>query len=395
MARMARPHPVNWLRNHPVAADWLLAGLLVFMSVGSHLTVEMEDAADPTWYSVVLIVLATLPVGVRRQAPVATLVGVLAAQMALELGNFEGAGWSGVVVATYSLAVYTSGRRLWRVASLCLASAVGLIIVGLFTGDAPWQALIATPVSFTAALVLGDNVRRRRERAVELVERAERAERERELLAHQQLLDERARIARELHDVVAHSVSLMVIQAGAARLQLGKDPEKADRALATVESTGRQAMTEMRRILGVLREGADSADGEASAARAPQPSLASITTLAEVSTDLPIGVHLHGDLDELPAGVEVNAYRIVQEALTNVRRHAGPVQQVDVTVRREPSALVVEVADDGRGASVATQGGFGLAGMRERVAAYDGELVVGPRVGGGWRVRATFPVGAA
>lgn len=391
---MVRPHPAQWLRDHPVTADWLLAGLLVFMSVGSHLTVRMDDAADPTWFSTVLTVLATAPVGLRRRAPVATLVGVLAAQMALEVGNFEGAGWSGVVVATYSLGAYTSGRRLWRVASLCLASAIVLIVVGLFTGDAPWQALIATPVSFTAALVLGDNVRRRRERAIELVERAERAERERELLAHRQMLDERARIARELHDVVAHSVSLMVIQAGAARLQLGKDPERADRALATVESTGRQAMNEMRRILGVLREDSDDVAGEP-AVRAPQPSLASITTLAEVSTDLPIGVHLHGDLDELPAGVEVNAYRIVQEALTNVRRHAGAVRRVDVTVRREPHALVVEVTDDGRGASASAtvQGGFGLAGMRERVAAFQGELVAGPRVGGGWRVRATFPVG--
>jgi len=394
---MARPHPVQWLRSHPVAADWMLAGLLLFMGLGSHLTVEMEDAADPKWFSVVLTVVATVPAAWRRRSPIPALVVMMVAQMLLEIGNFEGAGWSGVIVGTYSLGAYVRGRKQLLTAGLCLAAALVLIIIGLFTGDAPWQALIATPVSFCGALVLGDNVRRRRERAAELVERAERAERERELLALQALQDERTRIARELHDVVAHSVSLMVIQAGAARRQLGKDPAKADNALATVETTGRQAMTEMRRILGVLRDGGQEAGPDGDVARAPQPSLSGLQALADAATDMPVAVHIEGDLRGLPAGVELNAYRIVQEALTNVRRHAGPVAKVDVTVRRQPAALTVEVADDGRGASAdhGVAAGFGLAGMRERVAAYEGDLVAGPRVGGGWRVRATFPVVAA
>ena len=219
---MARHRPVQWLRSHPVGADWMLAALVMTMSLGSHLTMHGDGIGHPKWFSVVLTVFASLPIAFRRRAPIGTLVAVLLAQMALEVGNFEGAGWSGVVVATYSLGAYVSGRRRTITASLCLAAAIVLIIVGLFTGDAPWQALIATPVSFLAALVVGDNVRRRRERAQELADRADRAEREKELLAQRQLQEERARIARELHDVVAHSISLMVIQASAARRQLGR-----------------------------------------------------------------------------------------------------------------------------------------------------------------------------
>jgi signal transduction histidine kinase len=202
--------------------------------------------------------------------------------------------------------------------------------------------------------------------------------------------DERTRIARELHDVVAHSVSLMVIQTAAARRQMTVDPQKADAALATVEDTGRTAMHEMRRFLGVLR------DETGMQLLEPQPSLGDLDDLLATAADLPVVMHADGALDDLPPGVEVSAYRVVQEALTNVRRHAGPVRHVDVSVARDDEQLVVEVSDDGRGASVAASPyGFGLVGMRERVAAYEGELVAGPRSGGGWRVRATFPLGVA
>ncbi len=149
-------------------------------------------------------------------------------------------------------------------------------------------------------------------------------------------------------------------------------------------------MNEMRRILGVLR------DEDGLRQLAPQPSLIDLDELVATAADLPVTVHSSGQLGDLPPGVEVSAYRIVQEALTNVRRHAGPVRQVDVNVARASGHLVVEVSDDGRGASVTpSPNGFGLVGMRERVAAYDGELVAGPRSGGGWRVRATFPLRVA
>ena len=149
-------------------------------------------------------------------------------------------------------------------------------------------------------------------------------------------------------------------------------------------------MQEMRRILGVLR------DEDGQQARAPQPSLAHLDQLLATAPDLPVALHTEGDLTDVPAGIELSAYRIVQEAITNVRRHAGAVHHVDVTVQRTNGTLMVEVADDGRGASVAASpNGFGLVGMRERVAAYEGELLAGPRKGGGWRVRATFPVRSA
>ncbi|MEQ1701101.1 MAG: sensor histidine kinase [Ilumatobacteraceae bacterium] len=384
-------HPIRWLREHTVAADWLLAIMLVIPAVISHFTIKGEDYTDPSLLGAVLCVGSTLPLGWRRRSPALVLAAVSLCQMSLEFMNAPTSGWLGVLIAAYTLGAYRSGRVLWWLSGAIIGAVVVFVTAGVITGDAPWQALLATPIMFAAAIVLGDNVRRRRERGAELVERAERAERERHLLAHQHVQEERTRIARELHDVVAHSVSLMVIQTAAARRSLS-DPAKADAVLASVEDTGRQAMHEMRRILGVLRD----TDGQP--ALAPQPGLADIQARAAAAGDLPVALRSEGDLSHLPTGVEVSAFRIVQEALTNVRRHAGPVHHVDVAMVRENGTLLVEVADDGRGAAATPAeagSGYGLIGMRERVAAYDGELYAGPRPGGGWRVRAVFPVGAA
>ena len=370
--------------------DALLAVMLAVVSVVFHLTMHEDGASDPTLIGGVLSVGATLPLAWRRRSPVVVLVVVTLFQMAMELINAVGPGWMGVLVAAYTLGAYRSGQVYRRFAIAATVVVVLFVLVGVLTSYAPWQALLSAPVVFISAMVLGDNVRRRRERAAELVERAERAERERLLLAHQQVADERARIARELHDVVAHNVSLMVIQTAAARRQIAGDPAKADAALAVVEDTGRAAMQEMRRMLGLLRA------GEPGGELAPQPGFSSIESLATASTDLPVSVSFTGAIDDVPAGVEVNAYRIVQEALTNVRRHAGMVRKVEVSVVRENGSLTVEVADDGRGAAAehpATEG-FGIVGMHERVAAFGGRLHTGPRVGGGWRVRAVFPVAA-
>lgn len=386
MAPMSPFRPVSWLREHPFAADaWFAAGVAA-ISVTFHLTLRMDGSHRPVWWGVLLCLGATLPLAWRRRSPAIVLVSVTLFQMALEAFNLIGPDWVGVLTAAYTLGAYRSGRVLWRLGALALAVVFTFVIVGVVHGDAPWQALLSSPVIFIGALVLGDNVRRRRERTAELAERAERAERERHLLAHQHVMDERARIARELHDVVAHSVSLMVIQTAAARRQLRTDVATADSALATVEETGRLAMQEMRRMLGVLR------DEQAVPDRTPQPGLAAIEGLTRTAADLPVEVSITGALDSVPQGVEVNAYRIVQEALTNVRRHAGPVQMVRVSVVCASDALTVEVDDDGRGGAAPDKGGFGLTGMRERVAAFDGRLVTGPRPGGGWRVRAVFPL---
>lgn len=369
----------------------MLAGVLSVIAVVFHFTLTDPEYSDPSLLGVAFCIGSTLPLGWRRNSPAEVLVVISLCQMSLEFMNGASSGWLGVLIAAYTLGAYRSGRVLWSLSGAIIGIVVVFVTAGVITGDAPWQALLSTPILFAAAIVLGDNVRRRRERAAELVERAERAERERLLLAHQHVQEERTRIARELHDVVAHSVSLMVIQTSAARRSLG-DPAKADGVLATVEETGRQAMHEMRRILGVLR------DNDGRPQMAPQPGLADIRALAAAADDLPVALRSEGDLRDLPTGVEVSAYRVVQEALTNVRRHAGQVHHVDVAMVRENGTLLVEVADDGRGAAAAPSedgGGYGLIGMRERVAAYDGELYAGPRPGGGWRVRAVFPVGVA
>ena len=374
-----------------MTADWLLAGGLAVVAVVAHLVIREPETVDPSLLGATLAVGATLPLGWRRRSPTLVLLVVTMCQMGVEAINAAGPGWVGVLISAYTLGAYRSGRALWRAGIMLVVAVVAFVLLGALHGDAPWQALLSTPIVVGAAVLVGDNMRRRRERSAELVERAERAERERHLLAHQHVQDERTRIARELHDVVAHSVSLMVIQTAAARRQLLAGPDGVDSSLEAVEATGRAAMHEMRRILGVLR------DTSGAVSLTPQPGLAAIHELTAAATDLPVSVHSQGDLQHLPTGVEVSAFRIVQEALTNVRRHAGPVQQVEVSVVRDATSLTLEISDDGRGAAATTsdegESGFGLVGMRERVAAFEGQLFAGPKPGGGWRVRAVFPVG--
>ncbi len=386
-------HPIRWFRDHQAAADALFAVALGAVSVVFHLTMRgYDDVADPSIQGALLALAATVPIAWRRTHPAVVLLVVTTSQMLMEAFSMAGPGWTGVLIGAYSLGAHRSGPTLWRLSGIAFLLITAFIVVGVVHGEAPWQALVSTPIVVGSAIVLGDNMRRRRERAAELAERAERAERERELLAHQHVQEERSRIARELHDVVAHSVSLMVIQTAAARRRLATDPVEADAVLMTVEDVGRTAMNELRRILGVLR------DESGEQALEPQPGLDAIDQLAATATDLPVVLTREGQLGDVPAGIELSAYRIVQEALTNVRRHAGVVKRVDVSIVRTNGSLNVEVSDDGRGAAahfVAGVSGFGLLGMRERVAAYDGALVAGPRSGGGWRVSATFPVGAA
>ena len=261
-----------------------------------------------------------------------------------------------------------------------------------------WEVTIGNIISnftiFGTAWLIGDNLQTRRAYVASLEERAVRAEQTRAAEAERAVAEERTRIARELHDVVAHSMSVMLVQTGAARRVLGTDPVQAAAALQAVEATGRDAMTEMRRLLGVLRE--DSAP----ASLAPQPSLR--------RSRGPGGPVRRGRARRhpgrwraptatLPAGVELSAYRIVQEALTNALKHAGPGVAVAVTRALRPTTgSRCEVLDDGRGAAAAAvangSGGHGVLGMRERVDVCGGDLVAGPRAGGGFEVHARLPV---
>jgi signal transduction histidine kinase len=250
---------------------------------------------------------------------------------------------------------------------------------------------------------VGIALRARRETLEARVREAdERANLERQIAARA-LAEERLRIAQELHDVVAHSMSVIAVQAGVGAHVLADRPEQARAALDAISATSRGTLTEMRRLLGVLR------DDEGERSHAPAPGLADLPRLVEDvhAAGVPVELTVTGSADCVAAGVELSVYRVVQEALTNVIKHAGSTSRVDVTVRHLPGSLEVEVVDDGRGAASSpadggrgsgstndSEGsGHGLAGMRERVEVWGGDLTVGPVPGGGYRVRATLPFG--
>jgi signal transduction histidine kinase len=246
---------------------------------------------------------------------------------------------------------------------------------------------VFTGIVFSIAWTIGFLVGRKFHEADEARERAIRAEREREERARVAVSDERARIARELHDVVGHSVSVMTVQASAARRLLRPQQEKEREALLVVERTGREALAEMRRMVGVLRR------PEEAPALAPQPSLEQIERLVEHTREagLPVELRVEGDPVHLPPGIDLTAYRLVQEGLTNAIKHAG-AHRAEVLVRYGDGEVELTVSDDGLGGGNGDGGGHGLVGMRERVSVYGGELEAGPRPGGGFRLRARLPL---
>ncbi len=327
-------HPIQWLRDHPRSADLLLAIVVTALAVGAHLVGDASstdpDPVEPTWWSVLLVATTTFPVAWRRTFPLRSGLVVVAAQCVALWVGVSGVAFLGPTIAVYSIGAHSSGYRRSRVLA-AIGGMVGILFVGgWIDGQNLVGEFVGTVVLLVTGFVLGDNMRRRREHVDSLAERAERAERERELLAEQRVNAERTRIARELHDVVAHSVSVMVIQAAAARRSLDNSPELAHQALAAIEESGRQTMSELRAILGILRSSGDGADE-----RTPQPTLADIDTLLGRDDALPVSLTVGDDIGELPHSVMLIGYRVVQEAITNVRRHAGPVDSVEVRVERE------------------------------------------------------------
>jgi signal transduction histidine kinase len=276
--------------------------------------------------------------------------------------------------ALYALAAWTPTKRFLLGACLFVLAAV--LPPGRTTRGGTLFVVVVLVVMLLVRRILGDRERR-----------AELAERERDLAAREAVVEERARIARELHDAIAHHVSMMVVQAGAERRVLDRGAGSTGEVLQTIEQIGRGALTEMRRLVGMLR----SRDGDP---LAPQPSLADLPRLvAQVSeAGLPVELEIDGERRELPLGIELSAYRIVQEALTNSLKHAGDARAT-VRVRYSPDQLELEVADDGAGEpAVVAGGGHGLAGMRERVALYGGRLDAGRRGERGFTVRVVLPI---
>ena len=343
-----------------------------------------------------LVLLHTLPLAGRRRFPGAVLALVVASGLAgAALGLppfFEGPA---ILVAVYSVAAY--GRRWVPLAGLAVAE-LGLAALQLtpfefaeFEGLAP----VGSMGILAAAWLLGHFAHNYRAYAARLEERTAELEQAREELARRAVVEERLRLARELHDVVAHAMSVIAVQSGVGAHVADSRPGEVGKALAAIEVTSRAALTELRRLLGVLRQ-----DGDLQASLAPVPGLANLDVLlAEVAeAGLAVRLRVEGTPTELPAGVDLSAYRIVQEALTNVVKHAGPAH-AQVAIRYRDQDVTVEVIDDGRGvAAVAGNGGrgtgHGLMGMAERVAAFGGDLEVGPRPGGGFRVAARLPLAA-
>jgi signal transduction histidine kinase len=364
-------------------------GLPLVLATAAVTELVTSGDIDAPWPMQVLFALGTtLPLLWRRRAPLVVLAVVMAcvgvADTAYNIADNMSSPFAGLLVATYASGAYTS-RRDGRIAAAIIAVALVLMAVSIgedVVGDMFFIGGILYAVWGAATIV-----RSRQEIAAALAARTVELEHEREENAKLAVAEERARIARELHDVVAHNLSIMVVQAGAERRAIGDDRPQTSEVLETIEDTGRAAMAEMRRLLGMLRRSDDEL------ALAPQPSLRYLDDLvAQVrEAGMPVDLRIEGTPRPIAPGIDLSGYRIVQEALTNALKHAGPAR-ARVTVRYGENELDIEIADDGAGGADAAPGGHGLVGMRERVALFGGDLAAGRRLGGGYAVRAKLPL---
>jgi signal transduction histidine kinase len=398
---------VSRIRN--IAREYWFELLIALMAVAGMLELavgrDLPGApATSLWFSVPAVAVLVLPLLASRRFPFAAPAAYWL--MAAGLTFVDGLlipfiGSLGVVgLAT---AFLLGNLRDQRQAGIGLAIVLGciVIVVSNIPGQQSASDLIFIPLRFVVAWVAGYALRERAEQAeaAEMratlaerereaaVMRATLAEREREAAARIAVAEERARIARELHDIVAHAVSVMVLQVGAVRHNLPQTHEKDRDALGHVELAGRTALAEMRRLLGAMRRDGDGVE------LGPQPGLDGLDSLVEDvgRTGLPVRLHVDGDPFPLPRAIDLSAYRIVQEALTNTLKHAH-ASRADVTVRYRPDELELEVADDGAGAATSDGLGHGLVGMRERVKIYGGVMNAGTAPEGGFILRASLPL---
>jgi signal transduction histidine kinase len=382
------------VRYWPVVRRHVFDLVIVAGAVGAAIEVaygldEADKPTSPLWFAVVVQLMLTLPLLARRWRPFAVFVGMLSFGGAASFvdGRVVPASFFAFIsVLTVCFMLGMLPDRRQALAGLALALAVATIVANN-NPNASSGDYVFIPVVFTLLWLAGLALGRTLEQAREAEERARRAERERVDEARRAVEAERARISRELHDVIAHSVSVMTVQAGAVRRLLKPEQERERQALESVEETGRQALTEMRRLVGLLRDQEQMAD------LAPQPGLRTLDILVGTVREagLPVELTVEGEPRELPAGVDLSAYRVVQEALTNALKYAGPAHAW-VSVRWGERELELEVANDGQSDSNGGRGGHGLVGMRERVALYGGDLESGERPGGGYVVRARLPI---
>jgi signal transduction histidine kinase len=363
----------------PPRVDIAIAAVFLVLTVAE--AVFRTDVTSPALH-VAVVGLSMVVLAWRRSYPIGVAAWVVATNVAINpQGEFS--LLLSLVLVCYTIGAETEAPRSYAGLALVTLTFLGVSISeGLVPSD-----LAAALMFFVGPWAVGAAVRQRVARTEEAVARADRLERERAAEAAAAAAEERTRIARELHDIVSHSISVVAIQTQAVRRRLGPDHAKEAEDLAAVEATAREALAEMRRLFGVLRS-----EGE-SASLTPQPGLQELDRLVAGvrASGLEVAVDVVGEGYDLPPGVDLAAYRIVQEGLTNALRHSG-AQHARVVLRYGPSGLDIEVEDDGRGLVGATTGGHGLVGVRERVALYDGTVDVGPGTSGGVRLIASLPV---
>jgi signal transduction histidine kinase len=395
-----------WLRARPLVADGLLAALLAAFSLVAlwYANRDCEGGCRPGGAAAVALVLAqTLPLAWRRRHPLVVGLVTGLATAGYGLAPYPDLAMPipiGGVVGLYSVAAW--GSRRAALASGAVAAVMVVVTLSLPRTDADVVDAAFVSLALAGAWLLGDRARVQRALAAELQERAARLERERAEEAGRAVASERARIARELHDVVAHHVSMMVVQAEAGPVAVERDPARAAGAFEAIAATGRQALVEMRRLLGMLR-----GDEEQAPSLAPQPGLAEVPSLVEQvgRAGLRVELVVEGTRAPLPAGVDLSAYRIVQEALTNAVKHGG-AGRARVLVRYGPDDLRLLISNEvaGGDGSESASGRrstdsdrqvrrSGLVGMRERVNLFGGELHTGPGPDGGFTVDARIPIG--
>jgi signal transduction histidine kinase len=385
-------------RLGPVTRRYVLDVVVMLLAIEAMVEIVVRrDAPNapqtPLWFSLPVIGILVLVVVARRRFPFAapTAYWLLAAGISF-------VDWAlipfaiSLIPVGMAVAFLLGNLRNAVQAGIGLAVVLGgaAIIVYKIPGHSAAE-LVFVPLEFGILWLAGFVLRESAEQAEAAEMRATLAEQEREADALRAVVEERTRIARELHDIVGHSVSVMTVQTSGVRRLLHPEQEQEREALLAVERTGREALAEMRRVVGALR------DADESPALAPRPSLSRVDRLVAQAreTGLPVDLEIDGEPVPLPAGVGLTAYRLVQEGLTNTIKHAA-ARHAEVHVRYDGDHLEIEVCDDGRGAdgadSVPSGSGHGLVGMRERVSIYGGELEAGPRPGGGFRLRARLPV---
>ena len=390
----SRDQVLDWVRRRPLDVDVVLAvafGVATLVDIGA----SGGGAREVDALAYLLGVVGAVSLVWRRFAPV--LVAAIAAAV---LAAFWIAGYASLLAtvglpALYSLAVHGQPRR--RAWTLYVGLSVAVMTVASVTVLDPPSGFATLPAVSMALYLAGTGalaalVRRRQQTLEDVEVRAVRAEADRLAAAQQAVAEERARIAREMHDIVAHGMSVVVVQAAAAQEIARIDPERVVDVLARIEEVSRESLDEMRRMLGLLRPSARDGRG----AWVPQPGLADVEAAVARSNQsgVPTQLVVRGEPRRLPPGVELAAFRIVQEALTNVRQHAGPSPAARVSIDYAADSVTVSVVDDGRGAAspaTHTGGGNGLIGMRERVDAYHGRFTAGPMAGGGYQVTAVLP----